>query len=76
MIARMPLARAACLALLGLPLPAQEPESQPTPERLLEHKLASPFLKNAKWTLDWDEARAEAKRTGRLIFAYLTTAAH
>lgn len=72
----MLIARLCALALLGCRLLAQDPESQPTPEEQLAHKLASPFLKKATWIRDWDAARAESKRTGKLIFAYLTTAAH
>jgi hypothetical protein len=35
-------------------------------------KLASPFLKKAPWLTDYDKARAEGRKTGKLIFAYFT----
>ena len=38
----------------------------------LEKKLAEPFLKNGKWYTDYDVAREEAKKNGKLIFAYFT----
>jgi hypothetical protein len=37
-----------------------------------DKKLASPFLRYASWKLDYDEARAEAKSSGRLILGYFT----
>lgn len=39
---------------------------------LRDKKLSSPFLKCAKWTTRWDEARAAAKDSGKLILAYFT----
>ncbi|MBI3272084.1 MAG: hypothetical protein HYZ53_24025 [Planctomycetes bacterium] len=35
-------------------------------------KLESEFLKKAPWTTDYDKARAEAKKTGKAIFAYFS----
>lgn len=47
----------------------------PTPEELVarrDEKLASPFLAKAAWRTDYDRAREEAKKSGRIIFAYFT----
>ncbi len=41
-------------------------------EERLQKKLESPFLKNAPWVLDYDQARAKAKAEGKVIFAYFT----
>lgn len=35
-------------------------------------KLASQFLSNADWILDYDEAIAVAKKTGKPVFGYFT----
>ena len=35
-------------------------------------KLASPFLSNADWIIDYDEAIAAAKKTGKPVFGYFT----
>ncbi len=35
-------------------------------------KLAKEFLKKADWYLDFDEARAEAKKQGKWIFTYFS----
>ena len=37
-----------------------------------EAKLAEPWLKNAAWILDFDEAKAGAAKSGKPIFAYFT----
>ena len=59
----------ACLVSLFLPALLN---AQPEDPRLRE-KLASPFLKKARWNLDLDNARAQARKTGRLILGYFTT---
>ncbi|MBI3270290.1 MAG: hypothetical protein HYZ53_14870 [Planctomycetes bacterium] len=41
-------------------------------EEKRDHKLQSEFLKKAAWFTDYDKARAEAKKTGKVIFAYFT----
>jgi hypothetical protein len=41
-------------------------------EERLEKKLQAPFLKNAPWVLDYDEARKLAREKGRVVFAYFT----
>lgn len=37
-----------------------------------QKKLAEPFVSKAAWTTDYDHARAEARKTGKPIFAYFT----
>ena len=49
-------------------------QQRPGPEELLQRKLASPFLRHADWTVDYDAARRMAKAEGKLIFGYFTTA--
>jgi hypothetical protein len=41
-------------------------------EEMRDAKLAEPWLKSAPWITDYDKARAEAKATGKPIFAYFT----
>lgn len=73
-------------ALLGVvvlaePLCAQgfgvkrQRRTPPTQEQLKERKdtkLAEAWVSNAKWILDYAEAKAEAKKSKKLIFAYFT----
>ena len=35
-------------------------------------KHARPVFKKANWFFDWDEARAESMRQGKLLFTYFT----
>lgn len=51
----------ACLLLLGTVSLAQS-----------DDPLARPWFKNASWRTDFDAARAESKKTGKLVFAYFT----
>lgn len=37
-----------------------------------EKKLASEFMKKADWKTDYDAVRAEAAKSGEVIFAYFT----
>jgi hypothetical protein len=37
-----------------------------------EEKVAREFVSFGNWTLDYDTARARAKKEGKLIFAYFT----
>lgn len=60
--------------LLCLSAPVLAQRDRPSPEAALKAKLASPFLKKAPWILDWDEAKAAAKKREQLIFGYFTTA--
>ena len=59
----------ALVAALAAPALAQDEAAL---KDQLEKKLAEPFLKKAPWITDWDAARAEAKKSGRPIFAYFT----
>jgi hypothetical protein len=49
---------------------------QPSQEVLAKQraeKLAKPVFENASWHTDYDEARAEAAKTGKLILTYPET---
>lgn len=39
---------------------------------LRDEKMALPVFKKADWTFDYDKARAEAKKSGKLIFTYFS----
>ncbi len=61
------------LSILAPCLDAQR--QLPSQEELIsrrQHKLSEPWLKNAKWTLSLAEAREQAKKQGKIIFAYFT----
>lgn len=60
----------ACLA--GAASAQAQGQDQEQLKSKLEQKLAAPFLKNASWILDFDEAKAAAKKSGKRIFAYFT----
>jgi hypothetical protein len=67
----IPIALAALLASL---LPAQN-RPQPDQARLKEQrteKLAKPVFTKAPWVADYDKAREQAKKEGKVIFAYFT----
>lgn len=59
------------LAIFAASAAAQAPD-QETMKKNLEKKLAAEFLKNAPWILDYDQAKAESKKSGKPIFAYFT----
>ena len=59
------------LAFLALPAVAAA-QDQEQMKKNLEDKLAKPFVKFAPWILDFDEAKAAAKKSGKPIFAYFT----
>ena len=61
-------------ALLSLAVAVSAQDS--TQDELLAKKLAAPFLQKAAWHTDWDAAKAAAKQSGRLLFAYFTTVNH
>ncbi|MBK8976813.1 MAG: hypothetical protein IPM29_12920 [Planctomycetes bacterium] len=67
---------AAVSALAALSAAQSPTPARPSPEQALREKLASPFLRHADWTTDYDDALAAAAREDRLIFAYFTTAYH
>ncbi len=65
--------RASLLVLaLAAAAAAQEPPSQEALEANLERKLAKPFVKNAAWILDFEEAKRKAEELQTPIFAYFT----
>ena len=41
-------------------------------EEKLEKKLKEPWLVEGGWITDYDKAQEEAKKSGKLIFAYFT----
>lgn len=41
-------------------------------EDKLRKKLESEWIRSPEWITDYDQARAEAKRTGKVIFGYFT----
>jgi len=59
------------LAILtcGSSLPAQ---TQDKLKELRTEKMAKEVFTKAAWTFDYDQARAEAKKSGKPIFAYFT----
>ncbi len=46
--------------------------AQDSMESKLEKKIKAPFLSKAGWITDYDKAREESRKSGRLIFAYFT----
>jgi hypothetical protein len=61
-------------ALLASLLPAQN-APEPTPEELTAkrtEKLAKPVFTKAPWVTDYDQAREQAKKENKLVFAYFT----
>ena len=58
------------LALAGS-LPAQLTDQATLIERR-EAKLAAPFMEEAMWHADYDDAREDAAGSGKFIFAYFT----
>jgi len=64
----------ATAALLASLLPAQN-RPQPDQKKLEElrtEKLAKPVFQKAPWVFDYDKAREQAKKDGKVIFAYFT----
>jgi len=51
---------------------AQKAPSQQDLIKLRDEKMALPVFKKAGWTFDYDKARAEAKKSGKLIFTYFS----
>ncbi len=46
--------------------------SQSELEKRKQKKLRSTFLKQARWVKDFDKAKKESRRSGKLILAYFT----
>lgn len=63
---------AACLAGASAARAQGQAPDQEELKRRLDKKLEAGFLKNATWILDYDEAKAAAKKSGKRIFAYFT----
>ena len=61
----------ALLLALAASGPAWAQEGQ-TFEDKLQEKLKEPFVSNAKWVLDYEEALKTAKDEKKVIFAYFT----
>lgn len=47
-------------------------QSQDDLKKKRDQALKEEFLRKAAWTTDYDKARAEAKKTGKPVFAYFT----
>ena len=58
--------------LVAFSSPAIAQDRQAELKNKLNKKLAEPWVKKAPWITDYDKARAEAKKSGKLIFAYFT----
>ena len=67
---------ALAFAAAGGDLLAQADQDQAKQQELmkknLEKKLEAEFLKKAPWILDFEEAKAAAKKSKKQIFAYFT----
>ncbi len=63
------------LALALSTFAAQTWAQQPSQDELKKRKsdkLAADFLKKAGWVADFAAAKEEAKKSGKLVFAYFT----
>jgi hypothetical protein len=58
--------------LLGLAGAASGQENQEQMKKNRDALLAEGWLKKADWITDYDKALAEAKKSGKAIFAYFT----
>ena len=71
----MTVTRTAALGLLAAGMLSVSACGQKSQEQLIasrEAKLASDWVKNADWHLDYEEALTEAKESGKSIFSYFT----
>ena len=59
------------LAYLATPAHAQQFD-QDQMKKNLEEKLAKSFVTAAPWILDFDEAKAAAKKSGKPLITYFT----
>jgi len=60
--------------LVGGCLAQEAGPERPSPAVAMQQKLASPFLRHADWTTDYDEALRIAVAEKKLILGYFTTA--
>ena len=51
---------------------SMQPAQGPSLEEKRDLKLRSPFLGKAAWITDYDQAREQSAKSGKLIFAYFT----
>ena len=58
------------LLLLGMACAALAQDQDLEAKR--DQKLKEPFLTKATWITDYDKAREESKKSGKMIFAYFT----
>ena len=59
-------------AARALPAPQQKQKSQAELVAERDKKLAKEFLKTGGWISDYDKAREEAKKSGKLLFTYFS----
>jgi len=63
------------LAALLAPLLSAQNRPQPDQEKLQQlrtEKLKKPVFQKATWLTDYDAARAQANKDGKLLFTYFT----
>ncbi|MGE3173807.1 MAG: hypothetical protein AB7O97_14370 [Planctomycetota bacterium] len=68
---RRPLLCVLAVLIAGAALPAQQAD-QPELQRRRAEKVQKEVFGRAPWKFDFDAARAAAKESGKLIFAYFT----
>ena len=56
---------------LSVLAPAQESDPEVLKDRLAT-ELAKPFIKYGGWVTDYDAAREQANKQGKVLFAYFT----
>lgn len=61
-------------SLVGGGLAQEAGQERPSPAVAMQQKLASPFLRHADWTTDYDAALRTAVAEKKLILGYFTTA--
>ncbi|MFQ5844295.1 MAG: hypothetical protein ACE5JG_04825 [Planctomycetota bacterium] len=66
------LAGALALGVSTAALGQADPDRQESYRASLEEHLQKPFMQNADWLTDYDQALAAAKESGKLIFTYFT----
>ena len=68
----MPL-KASWMALAGLACFASAPSAQAQDmQAKYEAKIAENWVSSGNWVLDFDKAKEQAKKEGKVIFAYFT----
>ena len=64
--------RTAALSLAALTLAAAPAVAQSELEKKRDAKLGEDWVTSNGWTSDYDEARKQAKESGKVIFTYFT----